>query len=226
MRNTARKIPMVRNPFAIFTTSCVKPAPLVASMLERTAAAQWNVPPAECKGENHFVVHASSGKKIGYGDLASAAAKQPLPAKNELRLKSPSEFRYIGKGVPIADLKDICTGHAVYGFDVHVPGMVYASIERPPVLGGKLKSFDDSAAKKVMGVEQTVVLEGAQPPYGFQALGGVAVIANNTWAASQGRKKLQDRVGIRSARYLRFRDLQEVSHPNRQQPAASSAHGR
>ena len=143
------------------------------------------------KGEDHFVVHASSGKKIGYRELASAAAKQPLPAKNEIRLKSPTEFRYIGKGVPITDLKDICTGRAIYGFDAHVPGMVYASIERPPVLGGKLKSFDDSAAKQVAGVEQTVVLDGAQPPYGFQALGGVAVIANNTWAASQGRKKLK-----------------------------------
>ena len=69
--------------------------------------------------------------------------------------------------------------------------MVYASIERPPVLGGKLKSFDDSAAKQVAGVSQTIVLEGAQPPYGFKALGGVAVIAGNTWAASEGRKKLK-----------------------------------
>ena len=69
--------------------------------------------------------------------------------------------------------------------------MVYASIERPPVLGGTLKGFDDTAAKKVAGVQQTVVLDGAKPPYGFQALGGVAVIADNTWAASQGRKKLK-----------------------------------
>jgi len=160
-------------------------------MLERAAAAQWNVSPAECKGEDHFVVHTASGKKVGYGELATVAAKQALPHKEDLRLKSPSEFRYIGKGVPSVDLKDMISGLAVYGFDAHVPGMVYASIERPPVLGGKLKSFDDTAAKQVAGVRQTIVLEGAQPPYGFQALGGVAVIADNTWAASQGRKKLK-----------------------------------
>ena len=160
-------------------------------MLEQAAAAQWNVPVSECKGANHVVAHVLSGKKLGYGELASAAAKLPLPSKENLRLKSPAEFKYIGKGVPLVDLKDICTGRSVYGFDMHVPGMVYASIERPPVLGGKLKTFDDAATKAVLGVQQTVVLNGAKPPYGFQALGGVAVIADNTWAASQGRKKLK-----------------------------------
>ena len=160
-------------------------------MLERAAAAQWNVSPAECKGDDHVVTHTSSGKKLSYGELASAAAQQTPPRKEELRLKTPAEFKYIGKGVPLVDLKDICTGRGMYGFDAHLPGMVYASIERPPVLGGTLKSFDDTAAKKVLGVQQTVVLDGAKPPYGFQALGGVAVIADNTWAASQGRKKLK-----------------------------------
>ncbi|HEY1950215.1 MAG TPA: molybdopterin cofactor-binding domain-containing protein [Bryobacteraceae bacterium] len=160
-------------------------------MLQRAAAAQWNVPVSECKASVHQVVHTPSGKKLGYGELASAAAKQPLPKKEEIVLKPASEFRYIGKGVPSFDLKDMCTGKGIYGFDAQVPGMVYASIERAPVLGGKLKSVDDSAALKVMGVKQTVVLESAKPPYGFQALGGVAVIADNTWAASQGRKKLK-----------------------------------
>ncbi len=160
-------------------------------MLERAAAAQWNVPAAECKGDDHVVTHTPSGKQLAYGALAASAAQQALPRREELRLKTPAEFKYIGKGVPSVDLKDIVTGQAIYGFDAHVPGMVYASIERPPVLGGKLKGFDDSAAKTVAGVQQTVVLEGAQPPYGFQALGGVAVIADNTWAASQGRKKLK-----------------------------------
>ncbi len=160
-------------------------------MLERTAAAQWNVSPEECRASNHAVIHAATGRKLGFGELVTAAAKQPIPAKNEVQLKTPEQFRYIGKGVPIVDLKDICTGAAVYGFDARVPGMVYASIERPPVLGGKLKSFDDTQARKVGGVQQTLVIEGAQPPYGFQALGGVAVIADNTWAASQGRKKLK-----------------------------------
>jgi isoquinoline 1-oxidoreductase beta subunit len=160
-------------------------------MLERAAAEQWKVSPTECRGRNHEVVHAASGRKLSYGELVTAASKQRVPTKPELRFKSPKDFRYIGKGVPGVDLKDICTGRSTYGFDARVPGMVYASIERAPVLGGKLKSFDDRLAKQVAGVQQTVVIESAKPPYGFQALGGVAVIASNTWAASQGRKKLK-----------------------------------
>lgn len=160
-------------------------------MLERAAATHLNVSATECKAQNHHVIHMPSRRSISFGELVSAAAKQGLPHRNELRFKTDKEFRYIGKGVPGVDTKDICTGRAVYGFDASVPGMVYASIERAPVLGGKLKSFDDSLAKQVAGVQQTVVVESAKPPFGFQALGGVAVIANNTWAASEGRKKLK-----------------------------------
>ena len=160
-------------------------------MLERAAAAQWNVPAAECKAIDHEVVHSASGRKAGFGELTAAASRQPMPHPEDVHLRPASEFRYIGKGVPSVDLNDICTGKAVYGFDAHLPGMVYASIERSPVLGGKLKGFDDSETKKVAGVLQTLTIESAQPPYGFQALGGVAVIAENTWAASQGRKKLK-----------------------------------
>lgn len=160
-------------------------------MLEKAAAQQWNVPVAECHAQNHQVVHNPSGRKLGYGELATAASKQPVPRREELQYKSQDHFRYIGKGVPIIDLADICTGRSVYGFDTHLPGMVFASIERPPVLGGKLRSYDDQEARKVAGVAQTVVIDSPQPPYGFQALGGVAVIANNTWAAAQGRKKLK-----------------------------------
>lgn len=105
-------------------------------MLERAAAAQWSVPAAECKGENHQVIHRTSGRKISYGDLVAAASKLPLPKKEELELKAPTDFKYIGKGVPVVDLKDMCTGRGIYGIDAYLPGMVYASIERPPVLGG------------------------------------------------------------------------------------------
>jgi isoquinoline 1-oxidoreductase subunit beta len=160
-------------------------------MLERAAAAQWKVSADDCHGQNHQVVHTPSGRKLTYGELVPAASKQPLPSKEELHFKSPSDFRYIGKGVPSVDLKNVCTGHTTYGFDAAVPGMVYASIERAPVLGGKLKTYDASLAKSVRGVKSVEVLESAKPPYGYQALGGVAVIADNTWAASQGRKKLK-----------------------------------
>ncbi|HXE41371.1 MAG TPA: molybdopterin cofactor-binding domain-containing protein, partial [Azonexus sp.] len=159
-------------------------------MLERAAAAKWGVPVAECRAKNHQVVH-SGGRALGFGELATLAAGQPVPAKEELRFKTPAEFRYIGHGVPIVDLADICTGKAIYGIDANMPGMLHASIERSPVLGGRLKSYDDRETRKVKGVLRTIVIEAAQPPYGFQALGGIAVIADSTWAALQGRKKLK-----------------------------------
>jgi isoquinoline 1-oxidoreductase beta subunit len=160
-------------------------------MLERAAAAQWNVRAAECSAKDHFVIHPASGRKLAFGDLVAAAAQLPAPKKEELLLKPKDEFRYIGKGVPTVDLNDIVVGKGTFGFDAHLPGMVYASIERPPVLGGKLKSVDDSSVKSVRGVLETVRMDEAQAPFGMQALGGVAVIASNTWAAVQGRKKLK-----------------------------------
>jgi isoquinoline 1-oxidoreductase subunit beta len=160
-------------------------------MLESAAAAQWGVPVAECKAQNHQVVHAGSGRKLGYGELAASAAKQAVPKKEELKFKSPAEYRYIGKDTPTVDRDEICAGSGTFGIDATMPGMVYASIARSPVLGGKLKSYDDQETRKVRGVQKTVELRGFKPPHGFQALGGVAVIADNTWAAIKGREKLK-----------------------------------
>jgi isoquinoline 1-oxidoreductase beta subunit len=160
-------------------------------MLERAAAAKWGVPVTECKGRNELVTHAPTGRKMAYRELVTLAASQPVPKKEELTYKSPAEYRYIGKAQPIVDLSDICTGKAIFGIDAKMPGMVYASIERSPVMGGKIASLDDTEARKVKGVSQTVQIDAMKPPYGFQALGGVAVIADNTWSAMQGRKKLK-----------------------------------
>lgn len=161
-------------------------------MLERAAAVKWNASPSDCQAKNHQVVHTPTGRTLGYGELASLAAQQPVPRKEELRLKSPEEFRYVGKGVPITDLDAMCNGQAIFGIDAKMPGMVFASVERPPVYGGKLKSCDDSAARKVRGVKDVVILDGPkQLPILFQPLGGVAVIAENSWAALQGRKALK-----------------------------------
>ena len=160
-------------------------------MLESAAAQKWSVPASECRARLHEVVHEPTGRKVGFGDLTLLAAQQPVPKKEALRLKEPSEFRYIGKGVPIVDLDGIVTGKALYGMDATRPGMVYASIERSPVLGGALKSFDDKEARAVRGVQQVEVIAAFKPPAGFQALGGVAIIADNTWSAMQGRKKLK-----------------------------------
>jgi len=128
---------------------------------------------------------------LGYGELATAASRLPVPKKNEVQLKSKSAWRYIGKGMTSYDLTDLVTGKAVYGMDAHLDGMLFASIEHPPVLGGKLKAIDNAEALKVPGVSQTIVIDPFKPPPAFQPLGGVAVLADSTWAAFQGRKKLK-----------------------------------
>ena len=162
------------------------------AMLISAAATQWNVSTKDCSTEPHFVVHKASRRKLGYGELAAAASKLPVPKKEDLVLKQRSEWRYIGKETTsLFDLPDIVTGKAVFGMDATMPGMVYASIEHPPVLGQKIKSYDDKAALQVAGVHKTLVIDTVKPPHQFQPLGGVAVIADNTWAAFQGRKKLK-----------------------------------
>jgi isoquinoline 1-oxidoreductase subunit beta len=162
------------------------------AMLITAAAAEWNVPAKDCSTEPHFVVHKATGRKLGYGELASAASKLPVPKPEDLHLKTREEWRYIGKeSNALFDLPDIVTGKAVFGMDATVPGMVYASIEHPPVLGQKIKSLDDKAALKVAGVHQTVTIDTVEPPHAFKPLGGVAVIADNTWAAFSGRKQLK-----------------------------------
>lgn len=158
-------------------------------MLERAAAAKWGVPAGECKAQNHQVVHAS-GKKLGYGELASLAAQQAMPKKEELKYKSAAEYRYVGKELPTVDRDDLTSGKGIFGIDARMPGMLYASIERSPVLGGKLKTYDDKEAKKVSGVRDVIVIPDVTPPHGFKPLGGVAVVADNTWAAMKGREKL------------------------------------
>ena len=160
-------------------------------MLVRAAAQKWGVPEAECSTELHHVYHKASGKKIRYGELAMAASKLEVPKKEELKLKPRSEWRYIGKSAAGYDLKAMCTGKAKYGQDTRMDGMLYASIAHPPVLGSTVKSLDDSAALKVAGVKQTATIETFKPPVLFQALGGVAVIADSTWAAFQGKKQLK-----------------------------------
>src|SRR5258707_9240572 len=154
-------------------------------MLIRAAAQKWNVPEAECSTELHTVVHKTSGKKLGYGELAAAAAKLDVPKKEELKLKPRSAWRYIGKDASGYDLKDLCTGKGVFGQDTRMEGMLYASVLHPPVLGSTVKSLDDKAALAVSGVKQTATIDTFKPPVLFQALGGVAVLADNTWSAMQ-----------------------------------------
>jgi isoquinoline 1-oxidoreductase beta subunit len=160
-------------------------------MLEAAAAQTWGVAPDQCHARLHTVVHQPTGRTLDFGALAAVAATLPVPARDRLRLKASSERRYIGQPLPIVDLADIVAGKAVYGIDIALPGMKYASVERCPVYGGTAKSFDATAALAVAGVERVIEIAPAPPPSGFRPLGGIAVIANSTWAAMEGRKRLK-----------------------------------
>lgn len=161
-------------------------------MLEAAAAARWAVPLSEVKAIQHEVVHERTGRRLSYGELAADAAKQPVPAPDALTLKTREDFRYIGKEqVRLVDLEAIGKGQATYGMDMRLPGMVYAVVARPPVVGGKVRRFDPSKALAVPGVIKVVEIPAMSGAPAFQPLGGVAVVARNTWAARQGRAALQ-----------------------------------
>jgi isoquinoline 1-oxidoreductase beta subunit len=163
-------------------------------MLEAAAAARWQVPVGEVRAKNHEVVHGATGRRLGYGELAKAAAGMPLPAPDAIRLKDPEEFRYIGTGKPeLVDAQGIAAGTAQFAIDTRLPGMLHAVIARPQVVGGKVVSFDAADALKVPGVVRVVEIEPTPPPPYYNPLGGVAVIASNTWAAIKGRSALKIR---------------------------------
>ncbi len=159
-------------------------------MLEQAAANRWHVPVEQVQAQHHQVVHKASGRRLGFGALALEAAKLDVPSA--LQLKDPSKFRYIGKNDPtLTDGPAIVTGKSQYGIDTRLPGMLYAVVARPPVLGGKLRSFDPADAMKVPGVVKVFAIEGTPPPAEFMPVGGVAVVARDTWAAIQGRNALK-----------------------------------
>ncbi len=159
-------------------------------LLEQAAAKQWGADAKDCTAREH-AVHGPGGKKLGFGELVAAARGLALPGDEQLRFRKPEELRYVGKeAVRSYDAADITTGRAQFGADVRPEGMVFAAIWRVPVLGGTIESFDAEAARKVSGVLDVVELPAFQGAPAFQALGGIAVIARNTWAAFRGRDAL------------------------------------
>ena len=161
------------------------------TMLEQTAAEKWGVSASECRGRNHEVVHTKSNRKIGYGDLVADARELDVPKPGTLKLKPASEWKYIGKDVPVADMDDILTGKAVYGIDSRMENQLFAVLARPPVVGGSVKSVNADKALAVPGVVAVEQIPGFKGAPSFQPLGGVAVCANSTWAAIQGREALE-----------------------------------
>jgi isoquinoline 1-oxidoreductase subunit beta len=148
------------------------------AMLISAAAAEWNVEPATCSTEPGHVVHAASGRRVSYGKLAEKAADLKPP--EDVALKDPKDFRLVGKPTGRLDTPDKVNGKAVFGLDVLLPGMLVALVARPPVFGGKVKSFNADKVRAVPGVKHVV-----------QIPRGVAVVADGFWAAKKGRAALE-----------------------------------
>jgi isoquinoline 1-oxidoreductase beta subunit len=146
-------------------------------MLVQAAATRWGVDKSMCRAENSTVVNLSTNAKLSYGNLADDAAKLPVP--NNAAVKDPSQFKLLGKPMKRRDTAAKVGGKAPYAIDVKLPGMLYAVVQRSPVIGGKVASFDASKAKAVPGVKQVI-----------QIPEGIAVVADNTYAAMEGRKVL------------------------------------
>ena len=160
-------------------------------MLQQAAAKQWQVDVSETKADNNFIIHEKSGRQLSFGSLVPAASKMALPETSTLILKAKQDFKFIGKSdVALVDGEKIATGTTTFGFDVELDNMQYAVIARPPVLAAKVKSFNADAAKAINGVVDVVQLADLEEPAVFKPLGGVAVIATNTWAAIKGREAL------------------------------------
>jgi isoquinoline 1-oxidoreductase subunit beta len=164
-------------------------------MLIAAAAETWGVPPGECSTDAGRVVHVGSGKSFGYGELADRAAKMTPPNMSDVRLKDPKQYRIIGKSQAGVDNHAIVTGKPIFGIDLEVPGMLHAVIQKCPVYGGKVKSANLDAIRKMPGVRNVLVIEGtlstaAVVPNEPGMEPGVAVVADTWWQAQKARKAL------------------------------------
>jgi isoquinoline 1-oxidoreductase subunit beta len=168
-----------------------KAAATARMMLIGAAAAQWKVSPATCTTENGFVLHKGSKRKIAFGELAVEAGKQSIPKPDEVKLRPDKELKRVGKQLPLIDGPAYVNGTAKFGADVKRPNMLIAVIARPPVLGAEVAKYNEKAALKISGVQKVVKMPQPVAPYGFQPWGGVAVLADNTWSAIQGRNALE-----------------------------------
>ena len=168
-------------------------------MLVAAAAQTWGVAESECSTASGRVLHKASNRSASYGELAAKAATLPAPDFSKLKLKDPKDYKIIGKSTVSVETKDIVTGKPIFGIDVKVPGMLYAVMQRTPVLGGKAVSANLDAIKAMKGVKHAFIIEGRPlasdyPNYLFQDPGfesGVAIVADSWWAAQSAREKLE-----------------------------------
>jgi isoquinoline 1-oxidoreductase beta subunit len=160
------------------------------TMLVAAAAQQWKVPADQCIAKDHVVTHLPTRRSLGFGDLALAAGKLGVPDKKQVVLRPRAELRNLGKPLPLLDAPAYVTGKAVFGADIRIPGMLTAVIVRPPVVGGRHVSFDAKRALAIPGVRHVVEMPHPKPPFKFQPWGGIAVVADHTWAAMRGQAVL------------------------------------
>ena len=159
------------------------------TMLVAAAARRWKVSPASCVARDHAVFHGK--RSLGFGELAAEAATLPVPPPEEVKLRPRSEMHHVFKDLPLIDGPAIVAGRAAFGADVRLPGMLVAVIARPPVVGGRVARYDARRALAIPGVKRVVEIPTPKPPYAFQPWGGIAVLAENTWAALRGRAALE-----------------------------------
>jgi isoquinoline 1-oxidoreductase beta subunit len=160
------------------------------TMLVSAAAKRWGVKPETCVAKNHRVTHSLSGRSFEFGELVPFAKQERIPKQDAVRLRPAEELEHVGKELPHLDAKAMVMGTAPFGADVRVPGMLTAVIARPPVVGGRVLAFNREAALAVPGVRHVVQMPDPKKPYVFQSWGGVAVVADHTWAALKGRAAL------------------------------------
>ena len=147
-------------------------------MLIAAAAQTWNVDPASCHADKGFVIHSSSNRKLSFGQLVEKAAT--ITAPQDVKLKEPKDFKFIGKPVKRLDTPEKINGTGVFGLDVKVAGLLTALIARPPVFGGKVKSFNADKAKAIAGVKHVIQIER-----------GIALVADGFWPVKLGRDGLK-----------------------------------
>ncbi len=163
---------------------------IMRTMLQQAAAQVWSVDASHVTIKNHQAKY--QNQVMDFKDLVKVASKLSVPERSTLRLKTEAEQRYVGQpDMANIDGHEIVTGKAMYGFDVDIEDMKVAVIARPPVVFGKVKSYDAVDTIKVPGVLKVIEMPTLKPPAGFNMLGGLAVVAENTWAAIQGREKLK-----------------------------------
>lgn len=165
-------------------------------LLVIAAAQAWGVPGSECTTEHGRVLHNASGRSAGYGELASKAALLTAPALESVKLKDPRDYRIIGHSTKGVDTPGIVTGKPLFGADMKLPGMLYASIEKAPVFAGKVKSANIEEIRKLPGVRHVLVIEGGITPAAFTPWEpgmepGIAIVADTWWQTQQARRQLK-----------------------------------